>query len=358
LRKALLVLLALTVAGALVFYLLTIPATVPASALPAHTPDLANGKYVFTAAGCAECHAAPVKGCDDLKTKEKDVLAGGRCLKTPFGIFHVPNISPDKETGIGNWTTVDFVNAMKRGVAPDGSYLYPAFPYASYQRMSYEDLIDLKAYLDSLPAVKSEVPPHELGFPFNIRRGLGLWDKLYVDGESFVPDPHASAELNRGAYLVRGPGHCSECHSSRNILGGIVKDTEFAGAPNPEGKGTMPNITPSDDGLGEWSEDDIAYLLETGNTPDFDVIGEAMAPVQENMAKLTPEDRKAIAAYIKALPPRPDAVPKSEQKKDKDDEEEGGAAESGDSGTESEEGGAKEPEGGGGATKEPEGSEY
>ena len=324
-RKALLALLALAVAGALVFYLLTIPATVPASALPAHAPDLANGKYVFTAAGCAECHAAPVKGCDDLKTKEKDVLAGGRCLKTPFGIFHVPNISPDKETGIGNWTTVDFVNAMKRGVAPDGSYLYPAFPYASYQRMSYEDLIDLKAYLDSLPAVKSEVPPHELGFPFNIRRGLGLWHRLYVDGESFVPDPHASAELNRGAYLVRGPGHCVECHSSRNILGGIVKDEEFAGAKNPEGKGTVPNITSSDDGLGEWSQDDIAYLLETGNTPDFDVIGETMAPVQENMAQLTPEDRKAIAAYIKSLPARPDAVPKSEQKKD-DEEEEDGAA--------------------------------
>lgn len=347
-RKALLALLALAAAGAVVFYVLTLPAIVPAAALPAHTPDLANGKYVFTAGGCAECHAAPVKGCDDLKTKDKETLAGGRCLKTPFGTFHVPNISPDKETGIGSWTTVDFVNAMKHGVAPDGSYLYPAFPFASYQRMSYEDLIDLKAYLDSLPAVKSEVSPHELGFPFNIRRGLGLWHKLYVDGESFVADPHASAELNRGAYLVTGPGHCSECHSSRNILGGIVKDTEFAGAKNPEGKGSVPNITPGDGGLGDWSEDDIAYLLETGNTPDFDVIGETMAPVQENMAQLTPEDRKAIAAYIKSLPPRPDAVPKS--KKD-DDEEEGGAEGGGDSG-------AKEPEDGGGATKEPEGSEY
>ena len=134
------------------------------------------------------------------------------------------------------------------------------------------------------------------------------------NGESFVPDPHASAELNRGAYLVTGPGHCTECHSSRNLLGGIVKDTEFAGAPNPEGKGSVPNITPSKDGIGDWSEDDIAYLLETGNTPDFDVIGESMAPVQENMAQLTAADRKAIAAYIKSLPPRPDAVPKSKQK--------------------------------------------
>jgi mono/diheme cytochrome c family protein len=327
LRRALLALLALVIAGAIAFYLLTLPATESASALPAHTPDLGNGKYMFTAGGCAECHAAPLKKCDDLKTKEKEALAGGRCLKTPFGIFHVPNISPDKETGIGNWTTVDFVNAMKHGIAPGGEHLYPAFPYSSYQRMTYEDLIDLKAYLDTLPAVKNEVPPHELSFPFNIRRGLGLWQKLYVDGKSFTPDPRASAELNRGAYLVTGPGHCAECHSSRNILGGIIKDQEFAGAKNPEGKGTVPNITPSDDGIGDWSEDDIAYLLETGNTPDFDVIGENMGPVQENMAKLTPEDRKAIAAYIKSLPPRADAVPKSEQKdEDKKDGQGGGSA--------------------------------
>jgi mono/diheme cytochrome c family protein len=251
----------------------------------------------------------PVKACDDLNTKDKEVLAGGRCLKTPYGIFHAPNISPDKETGIGTWNTLDFVNAMKRGVAPDGSYLYPAFPFTSYQRMSYEDLIDLKAYLDSLPAVRSEVPPHELRFPFNLRRGLGLWHRLYVDGTSFTPDPEASAELNRGAYLVRGPGHCTECHSARNALGGIDPDTEFAGASDPAGDGTVPNITPSADGIGDWSEADIAYLFETGNTPDFDVIGESMAPVQENLAKLTPEDRKAIAAYLKSLPPRPDAVP-------------------------------------------------
>ena len=212
---------------------------------------------------------------------------------------------------------------MKRGVAPDGSYLYPAFPYPSYQRMSYEDLIDLKAYLDSLPAVKSDVPPSELRFPFNFRRGLGLWHLLYVDGKSFTPDPNVSAEINRGAYLVRGPGHCSECHSSRNAFGGIVKSTEFAGAESPEGRGAAPNITPSEDGIGDWSKEDIAYLLETGNKPDFDVVGETMAAVQENMAKLTAEDRKAIAAYIKSLPPRPDAVAESERE---GGEEKGGPA--------------------------------
>jgi mono/diheme cytochrome c family protein len=310
LRSALLALLVLGALGALAFYLATMPVTPPAAALPAHTPDLANGKYMFTAGGCAECHAVPREGCSDLKTKDEVVLAGGRCLKTPFGTFTVPNISPDKETGIGTWTTLDFVNAMKHGVAPDGTNLYPAFPYPSYQRMTYEDLIDLKAYLDTLPAVSNTVPPPALRFPYNIRRGLGLWKRFYVDGKSFTPDPTASAEINRGAYLVQGPGHCSQCHSSRNLLGGIVKDTEFAGAPGLEGKGHVPNITPSEDGIGDWTKEDIAYLLETGTTPDYDTIGETMAPVQRNMAKLTPADREAIAAYIMSLPPRPDADPK------------------------------------------------
>jgi mono/diheme cytochrome c family protein len=313
LRRALLSLLVL--AGAVAFYLLTPPRGIEATALPNHAPDLANGKYMFIAGGCAECRAAPLKACNDRKTKAKESLAGGRCLKTPFGTFNVPNVSPDKETGIGNWSTLDFINAMKLGIAPGGEHLYPAFPYASYQRMSFEDLIDLKAYLDSLPPVKTEVPEHDLVFPFNIRRAIGLWQRLYVDGKSFVPDAQASAEINRGAYLVLGPGHCSECHSPRNLIGGIIADEAFAGAKNPEGKGSVPNITPSPDGIGDWSEEDIAYLLETGNTPDFDVVGGSMAAVQKNTAKLTGEDRKAMAVYLKSLPPRPDAVPKSKDGK-------------------------------------------
>jgi mono/diheme cytochrome c family protein len=310
-RKATFALLAILAAAAAALYVLARPVTIPAAALPAHEPDVANGKYMFTAGGCAECHAAPAKGCDDLEIESKEALGGGRCLKTAFGTFHVPNISPDKTTGIGGWSTLDFVNAMKRGVAPDGSHYYPAFPFTSYQRMRFEDLIDLKAYLDTLPPVQNETPPHDLAFPFNLRRALGLWHRLYVDGESFVPDPEASEEVNRGAYLVRGPGHCTECHSSRNPFGGIVAATEFAGAPNPAGKGTIPNITPSADGIGDWTLEDIVYFFETGNTPDFDVVGGAMAPVQENLAKLTPEDRKAIAAFLKSLPPRPDAVAKA-----------------------------------------------
>jgi mono/diheme cytochrome c family protein len=312
LRKAVLFLLVLIAAGALGFYLLTMPVTLPASALPDHEPDVANGETMFIAGGCAECHAVPKGACDDLDVDDETVLAGGRCLNTDVGTFHVPNISPDKETGIGKWSTLDFVNAMKRGVAPGGVHLYPAFPYTSYQRMTFEDLIDLKAYLDTLPAVHSSVPAHELRFPYNIRRGVGLFQRLYVDGKTFAPDPEASDAVNRGAYLVLGPAHCGECHSPRNALGGIIESQAFAGAKSPEGKGTTPNITPSKDGIGDWSEEDITYLLETGSTPDFDVIGETMVPVQENMEKLSGDDRSAIAAFLKTLPPRPNAVKKSE----------------------------------------------
>lgn len=324
-------LIVLGILGAIAFFVLTMPRTVPASALPAHAPDIANGEYLFTAGGCAECHAVPLAKCKDTKTKDKHLLAGGRCMKTDFGTFNVPNISPDKETGIGTWTTLDFINAMKKGIGPGGVHLYPAFPYTSYQRMSYEDLIDLKAFLDTLPAVKNEVPPHDLAFPYNIRRALGLWQLLYVDGKTLEPDPKASDEVNRGAYLVEGPGHCGECHSPRNMIGGIIASEAYAGARNPEGRGKIPNITPSADGIKDWSADDIAYMLETGNTPDFDVIGGIMAPVQENMSKLRPDDRAAMAAFLKSLPPLPDAVPKKKKGEPgaEDDEEKDGGDDSG-----------------------------
>lgn len=305
-----LVFVALALAGALAFYLFTRPVTEPAAALPDREPDIANGKTMFIAGGCAECHAVPVRGCDDLDIEDETVLAGGRCMNTDVGTFYVPNISPDEETGIGSWSALDFVNAMKRGVAPGGVHLYPAFPYTSYQRMRFEDLIDLKAYLDTLPAVRSDVPGHDLRFPYNIRRGVGLFQRLYVDGKTLTPDVDASETVNRGAYLVLGPGHCGECHTPRDALGGPIEGQAFAGARNPEGKGVVPNLTPGKDGLGAWSENDIAYFLETGTTPDFDVVGANMVPVQENMAKLSGDDREAIAAYLKTLPPRSNAVKK------------------------------------------------
>ena len=207
-RKLLLLVLVLIAAGIAAFWFLTAPRTLAAADLPAHTPDLVNGQTMFWAGGCESCHAAAdATGDDQLK------LGGGQPLKTAFGTFHAPNISPDPEHGIGRWSDLDFVNAMRFGVAPGGVHLYPAFPYTSYQHMRIEDLLDLKAFLNTLPPVATASLPHELPFPFTIRRDIGLWKLLYMDGRTFVPDPAKSAELNRGAYLVEGPGHCGECHT-------------------------------------------------------------------------------------------------------------------------------------------------
>lgn len=268
------------------------------------TANPKNGEYIFHAAGCASCHAAPAtERCDTNRTKDDLKLVGGRCLKTEFGTFHVPNITPDKETGIGGWTEQNFIDAMTKGISPDGVSYYPAFPYASYQRMTRSDLLDLKAYLDTLPAEASTVPEHDLSFPYSIRSGLRLWKSLYLDGKTFAPDPQKPAQINRGAYLVEAVGHCGECHTPRSYLGGMIADKKLGGAPNPEGEGFIPNITPHPSGIGSWSEKDIAYALETGFTPSGDTMSGTMSKVQANMAKLTPEDRAAIAAYLKSVPP-------------------------------------------------------
>ena len=287
-----LVLLAL-IAGA-VLWVLTTPATISASALPERSPDLANGKVAFDAGGCASCHATPGQ-------EDRTRLGGGLAMTSPFGTFHVPNISPDPATGIGKWTEAEFVTAVMRGTAPDGAHLYPAFPYPSYVKAKVEDVRDLFAYIRTLPAVSNTAPPHELPFPFSIRRAVGFWKLLFFDSKPFTPDPAQSAQWNRGAYLVNGLGHCAECHSPRNALGGIVSAQRFAGGPDPEGKGWVANITQK--GLGDWSAKDIAYFLETGMTPDGDSAGGSMARVIRNTSQLSAQDRDAMAVYLKSLPP-------------------------------------------------------
>jgi mono/diheme cytochrome c family protein len=161
---------------------------------------------------------------------------------------------------------------------------------------------DLFAFLKTLPAVGDTSRAHEVSFPFNIRRLVGGWKFLLLAGETYRPDPAQPPAARRGAYLVNGPGHCAECHSPRNALGGIVAGQRFAGGPDPEGgDGWVPNITQK--GLADWSEKDIAYMLETGDTPDGDSVGGGMAQVVKNTAQLRPEDRAAIATYVKSLPP-------------------------------------------------------
>jgi mono/diheme cytochrome c family protein len=258
--------------------------------------DAVRGEAVFWAGGCESCHAAKgAKGDDRLK------LGGGQVLATPFGDFVVPNISSDPGDGIGDWTDADFANAMTRGLSPEGRHYYPAFPYASYARMTPQDIADLRAFLATLPAVAGRAPGHDLTFPYSFRRGLGLWKLGFLSDAPAVAVDTADPAVARGQYLVEGPGHCGECHTPRNFAGAVDTTRWLGGAPAAEGEGRVPNITPGGD-LGGWSAGDIEYYLETGFTPDFDTVGGAMVAVQENMAMLEAGDRAAIAAYLKAVP--------------------------------------------------------
>jgi mono/diheme cytochrome c family protein len=284
---------AAAVLGLAAFWFLTTPSTVPASALASHTPNLANGKEMYFIGGCASCHAVP-------KQPDKTRLGGGLPLISPFGTFYVPNISSDPKDGIGAWTEAQFVTAMTKGTSPSGEHLFPAFPYASYQHMTFDDLRDLFAYLKTLPPAAGRVRDHDVPFPFNVRRLLGGWKLLFLDGQRFKPDSSKSAPWNRGAYLVNGPGHCAECHSPRNLLGGIITSLRFTGGPSPDGQGGVPNITQFK--LKSWTEADIAGTLEDGQTPDSDRVGGSMIEVVRNTSQLTAENRAAIAAYIKSLP--------------------------------------------------------
>jgi mono/diheme cytochrome c family protein len=294
LKKLLMLVIVAAVVGLGVYWAVTQPSTVPASALPAYTPNVANGKTMFDAGGCASCHA--------VSKEERTILGGGLALKSPFGTFHVPNISPNPVDGIGRWSEADFVTAMTKGTSPSGTHYFPSFPYTSYAKMKLDDLRDLFAYLKTLPQAAGKVRDHDLPFPFGIRRNIGGWKFLFFDARPFVADASKSAQWNRGAYLVNGPGHCAECHSPRNALGAVIGSQRFAGGPNPEGEGWIPNITQKG-GLSDWSDKDIAYFLETGQTPEGDSAGGSMTRVIANTSQLSDADRMAMAVYLKSLPP-------------------------------------------------------
>ncbi|WJR76293.1 cytochrome c [Bradyrhizobium sp. NP1] len=277
-----------------VYWWLTAPPQALAVTAAARAPDAANGQVIFNAGGCSSCHAVPNQP-DRLR------LGGGLAIPSPFGTFYAPNISPDPADGIGKWSEAEFVRAVTKGVSPGGAHYFPAFPYTSYERVRTDDVRDLFAFLKTLPPVAGRSRAHDLPFPFNIRRNVGIWKLLFMDDKPFVPNPARSAQWNRGAYLVNGFGHCAECHSPRNFLGGIIASQRFAGGPNPEGEGWVPNITQK--GLDEWSEKDIASFLETGQMPDGDSAGGSMVRVIKNTSQLPADDRAAIANYVKSLPP-------------------------------------------------------
>ena len=252
---------------------------------------IARGRYLAIVGDCAGCHNAPGGA----------PYAGGLPIETPFGTLVSPNITPDRETGIGAWTDDEFVNAMQDGTRRGGEHLYPAFPYPAFTKLTDADVAALFAYLKSLAPVKYAAPANELRFPFNQRNMLIGWRVLFFSEGEFKPDPTKSVEWNRGAYLANAAGHCAECHSVRNVLGGLISRQLFAGGPNLEGDGWVPNITQK--GLADWSEKDIAYMLETGQTPDGDSVGSSMTALVRCPSRLTDADRAAIATYIKSLPP-------------------------------------------------------
>ena len=271
------------------------------AARPAPAADsadaVARGAYLFAAAGCAGCHT-------DIATKGAP-LAGGRALKTPFGTFYGPNITADRTHGIGAWSDADFLAAIGHGRAPDGSNLYPVFPYTSFTRMTDADALAIKAYILSLPPSDAQSRPHDVSFPFSWRFTLTFWKWLEFDPGVFQPRADRDQQWNRGAYLVEALGHCGECHTPRDWLGGMETSAALSGNPSGPDGSKVPNLTGDPaTGLGNWSAQQIATVLKIGLLPNGDVVGSTMGEVvKQGTSQLSDEDRAAIAAYLKSLPP-------------------------------------------------------
>ena len=276
---------------ALIFWLSV--AAAPSVAIGDATPQ---GEYIFRAAGCTICH-----------TDEKHhgaPLAGGRALKTPFGIFYTPNITPDPETGIGKWTEADLARALHEGKDDEGENLYPSFPYTSYTRLTDADVHAIWTYLSGRPPVRQKNKPHDLPWYLRFRPLIGIWKALFFQSGVFQPHPDRSPAWNRGAYLVTAMSHCGECHTPRNALGALEKQLNCVGNPNGVDGAVASNITPDKStGIGHWSQSDLADYLKTGMTPDGDFAGDLMADViDDSTSHLTKDDRMAIAKYIFSLP--------------------------------------------------------
>jgi mono/diheme cytochrome c family protein len=263
-----------------------------AAALCLAQGDPKRGEYLSKAGGCLGCHT---------EEKEKATpYAGGRALKTPFGTFLGPNITPHPGAGIGRWTEADFIRALREGRRPDGAHYFPAFPYPSFTLITDADLRDLWAYFRMLPPSSRQSEPHQLGFLYRWRFILGIWKWLFFTPGPFVPDPAKSAVLNRGRYLTTALGHCGECHTPRNFLGAPKKSQFLAGA-----KDVAPNLTPTR--LKNWSDVDLRNFLTTGLTADGDVPAEEMGEVITNTtSQLTPEDLSAVIAFLRSVPPLPE----------------------------------------------------
>jgi mono/diheme cytochrome c family protein len=266
-----------------------------ANAYCADAEAVARGKYIFDGADCGGCHGGDTNGA---------APSGGLGLDTPFGTFRVPNITPDKQHGIGAWSLEEFKAALHNGTGRKGEYLFPVFPYTSFTKLSDRDTEDLYAYLMSLPPAAVANKPHEASAPFGWRSLLLVWRTLFFTPGPLKQEPAKGPEWNRGNYLVHAVAHCEECHTPRNIMGGLKGGSAFTGnVGGPDGQ-NAPNITSDvETGIGGWSVEDIQRLLKTGITPDSDQVGSGMKAVVRGTSKLTEADRHAIAVYLKSVPP-------------------------------------------------------
>ena len=263
-----------------------------------------RGKYIFDSAGCYGCHTEPGGA----------PMAGGSALRTAYGTFYAPNITPDPEFGIGQWSEADFVRALREGVSPLGENYFPVFPYPAYTKMTTQDILDLRAYLKTLAPSRKPRRAHELRFPYSVRLVLTPWKWVNFQPGEFRPALDYDAQWNRGAYIVQALTHCGECHTPRNKLDGLDPRQWLSGARMPVGDLVASNLTPDKTGLADWSAADIADALETGTLPEGGTLGGEMGEVVRNgTSKMRPDDRAAIVAYLKALPPLPTTVKKKEK---------------------------------------------
>ena len=284
----------LVLGGALLFVVIAASSTRSASVpegLDALTGDQGRGEYLVRAAGCVACHT-------DIDNDGK-FLAGGPPIVTPFGTFYAPNITPDRRYGIGAWSLRDFYTSITAGVSPSDQHYFPVYPYTSYAGMLVQDIVDLKVYLDSVTPIAKPSAPHEIVWPFQYRDLLGVWKLAFFDPPRRGDVRAGNEGLNRGAYLVNQLGHCGECHSQRNLLGGINKREPFRGnSRGPDGF-SVPAISGPEASIKSWDTADIHFYLQTGVKPDGDVVGGAMSEVvYESTSYLTEDDLAAIVEYL------------------------------------------------------------
>jgi mono/diheme cytochrome c family protein len=263
--------------------------------------QIERGKYLALAGNCASCHTVESDG----------YMAGGVAFETPFGKIYSTNITPDPDTGIGNWTGLHFLNSMRHGIRPDGEHLYPVFPYTSFTKVTNEDVAALFAYLKSIPAIRQETPENEMSFPFNVRSLMSAWKSMYFEAGVYEASNEESAEWNRGAYMVEALAHCGACHSPRNYLGAEHPDMAMSGGAYtdkvPGGNlrpWSAPNLTSVPNGLGMWPVEEVAAYLKNGINSYVETFGPMNEVILNSTRHLSDDDIDAMAVYLKSLPPR------------------------------------------------------